>query len=96
MKSSIRSGSGIQESAAHLIPYLIIGPVGMLKTEEGRLVVPHRPVELMRGPPSFPRRHPPQGLHLFRAEVFVRKHMKRLGAETEFRKPPAPSRRWRA
>ena len=94
MKSSIRSGSGMQESAAHLIADLIVGPVGMLRTEEGRLVVPHRPLEPMSGLPTFRRGHPPQDLHLFRAELFVREHMDRLGAKKGFRKPPAPSSRW--
>jgi hypothetical protein len=72
--SSIRSGSGMAEDAAHFSLNLLLGPVRMLVGEERRLVSPPGPIQPVRRLPTPLRRHPPENGELFGAGLFVGQH----------------------
>jgi hypothetical protein len=73
-KSSIRSGSSIQEYPTDLRVHLFLRPLRVLVLQEGCFVVSRRPVQTVRSPPPLLRRHPAQNLELLFGGLFVSQH----------------------
>src|SRR4051812_26923371 len=81
-----RSGSGMEENAAHLRVDSILGPVRMLGTKSRSFNFAGRPVELLCQKQTFLARHGAQRSYLFRTWCFVGEHDQSLVETSPFSK----------